>query len=103
MRGYRLLSLALVLAASLAIYYYTAGARELLLLLRDASVHAQEHAQVRHGALDAREDGGGALRAAGAPSIHLSVKTTAGNHDTRLAVMMLTWMRSVPDPAQVRL
>ena len=37
----------------------------------------------------------------GASSIHISVKTTAKYHDDRLVVMMLTWMRTVPDPTQV--
>ena len=91
---------ALFLASSLAIYYYIAGAEEwritaaLEWLQNSVCAHAQGPAQVGNNSVDAHEDGG-------ASSIHISVKTTAKYHDDRLVVMMLTWMRTVPDPAQV--
>ena len=63
-------------------------------LRNSASAHAQGPAQFGDNSVDAHEDGG-------ASSIHISVKTTAKYHNNRLVVMMLTWMRTVPDPAQV--
>ena len=99
-----LVACAVVLSASLAVYHSTAGGGEgsrtgALERLRGASAHAQGTSQrVGHSSED---DGGGALRAAVASGIHISVKTISEYHDTRLAVIMLTWMRSVPDPAQV--
>lgn len=40
---------------------------------------------------------------ASATDIHFSVKTTAKYHASRLLVLMLTWMQTVPDPHQVRI
>ena len=37
----------------------------------------------------------------GAAAIHLSVKTTPRYYDTRLIVLMITWMQTVPNPSQV--
>ena len=62
-------------------------------LRNSASAHAQGPAQVGDNFVDAHEDGGA--------SIHISVKTTAKYHNNRLVVIMLTWMRTVLDPAQV--
>ena len=100
-----LLVCVLIYTVLLVVFYSTAdvgeGRAAVLVQLRDANAHVQEPTQVRGKSVVAREAGGGALRAEAASSIHVSVKTTAKLHKTRLVVIMLTWMRTVPDPAQV--
>ena len=97
----RFLVCAVLLAASLAVYYYTAVAGKgsmvttLERLRNAASSHARGSTRAGDKSVDAHVEDGGAS------SIHISVKTTAKYHDDRLVVMMLTWMRTVPDPAQV--
>ena len=92
---------ALILSASLAVYFSTTGAGEgsraaALERQRGTSAHARVLTPVGDGSVDTSRHEDGGSRATGASSIHISVKTTAKYHDKRLVVMMLTWMRTVP-------